>query len=58
MLYSTVSRCHIHREISIPGDDKSIVDSSMYVYASLHKRHNMHSLYKEREAIASGMIIF
>jgi hypothetical protein len=38
------------------GDNKSVVDSSMQVYAKLHKRHNMLSFHRVREAIASGMI--
>jgi hypothetical protein len=40
------------------GDNKSVVDSSMQVYAKLHKRHNMLSFHRVREAIASGMIGF
>jgi hypothetical protein len=38
------------------GDNKSVVDSSMQVYAKLHKRHNMLSFHRVCEAIASGMI--
>jgi hypothetical protein len=38
------------------GDNKSVVDSSMQVYAKLHKRHNMLSFHRVREARASGMI--
>ena len=40
------------------GDNKSVVDSSMQVHAKLHKRHNMLSFHRVREAIASGMIGF
>ena len=42
----------------IIGDNKSVVDSSMAVYAKLHKRHTMLSFHRVREAIASGMIGF
>jgi hypothetical protein len=38
------------------GNNKSVVDSSMQVYVKLHKRHNMLSFHRVREAIASGMI--
>jgi hypothetical protein len=40
------------------GDNKSVVDSSslMQVHAKLHKRHNLLSFHRVREAIASGMI--
>ena len=40
------------------GDNKSVVDSSMQVYAKLHKRHNMLSFHRVREAIASKMLGF
>ena len=40
------------------GDNKSVVDSSMQLYAKLHKRHNMLSFHRVREAVASGMVIF
>jgi hypothetical protein len=40
------------------GDNKSVVDSSMQVYAKLHKFHNMLLLRKVCEAIASVMIGF
>jgi hypothetical protein len=40
------------------GDNKSVVDSSMHVYAKLYKRHNMLSFHKVPEAIASQMIGF
>ena len=40
------------------GDNKSVVDSSIQVHAKLHKRHNMLSFHRVREAIASGMIGF
>jgi hypothetical protein len=40
------------------GENKSVVDRSMQVYAKLHKRHNMLSFHRVREAIASGMIGF
>ena len=40
------------------GDNESVVNSSMQVQAKLHKRHNMLSFHRVREAIASGMISF
>jgi hypothetical protein len=40
------------------GDNKSVVDSSMQLYAKLHKRHTMLSFHRVREAIASGMVGF
>ena len=40
------------------GDNKSVVDSSVTVHAKLHKRHNMLSFHRVREAIASKMIGF
>jgi hypothetical protein len=40
------------------GDNKSVVDSSTQVHAKLHKRHNMLSFHRVREAVASGMIMF
>jgi hypothetical protein len=40
------------------GDNQSVVDSSMQVNAKLHKRHNILSFHRVREAIASGMILF
>jgi hypothetical protein len=40
------------------GDNESVVNSSMQVHAKLHKRHNMLSFHRVREAIASGMIVF
>jgi hypothetical protein len=40
------------------GDNKSVVDSSMQVYAKLHIRHNMLSFHRVHEAIAFGMIGF
>ena len=40
------------------GDNKSVVDSSMQIHAKLHKRHNMLSFHRVREAIASKMIGF
>jgi hypothetical protein len=48
----------IRSRIYMLGDNKSVVDSSMQVYAKLHKRHNTHSFHRVREAIASGMIGF
>jgi hypothetical protein len=35
-----------------------MVDSSMQVYAKLHKCHNMLLFHRVREAIAAGMIGF
>jgi hypothetical protein len=40
------------------GDNKSVIDSSMQVYANLHKRHNMLLFHRVHEAIASGMLGF
>ena len=40
------------------GDNESVVNSSTEVHAKLHKRHNMLSFHRVREAIASGMIGF
>jgi hypothetical protein len=40
------------------GDNKSVVDSSTQIHAKLHKRHNMLSFHRVREAIAAGMINF
>jgi hypothetical protein len=40
------------------GDNKSVVDSSSQVHAKLHKRHNILSFHRVREAIASGYISF
>jgi hypothetical protein len=40
------------------GDNKSVFDSSMQVYAKLQKHHNMLSFHRIREAIASRMIGF
>jgi hypothetical protein len=40
------------------GDNKSVIDSSVHVHAKLHKRHNMLSFHRVREAVASGMIKF
>jgi Reverse transcriptase (RNA-dependent DNA polymerase) len=40
------------------GDNKSVVDSSTQVHAKLHKRHNILSFHRVREAIASGYISY
>jgi hypothetical protein len=40
------------------GDNESVVNSSMQVHAKLHKRHNMLSFHRVREAIASKMVGF
>ena len=40
------------------GDNESVVNSSVQVHAKLHKRHNMLSFHRVREAIASRMIGF
>ena len=40
------------------GDNESVVNSAMQVHAKLHKRHNMLSFHRVREAIASGIISF
>jgi hypothetical protein len=38
------------------GDNQSVVNSSTQVHAKLHKRHNMLSFHRVREAIASKMV--
>jgi Reverse transcriptase (RNA-dependent DNA polymerase) len=40
------------------GDNQSVVNSSMQVFAKLHKRHTMLSFHRVREAIAAGLIDF
>ena len=40
------------------GDNESVVNSSTIPDAQLHKRHNLLSFHRVREAIASGMIWF
>jgi hypothetical protein len=40
------------------GDNKSVVDSSTQVHAKLHKRNNILSFHRVREAIASGYISY
>ena len=40
------------------GENKSVVDSSTIPHSKLHKRHNVLSFHRVREAIASGMIDF
>jgi hypothetical protein len=40
------------------GDNKSVVDSATQIYAKLHKRHNMLSFHRVREAVASGIVTF
>lgn len=40
------------------GDNESVVNSSMYPDAKLHKRHNALSFHRVREAIASGIYAF
>jgi hypothetical protein len=40
------------------GDNKSVVDSSTQIHAKLHKRHNILSFHRVREAIASGYILY
>lgn len=40
------------------GDNESVVNSSMQVHAKLHKRHNMLSFHRVREAIAAKMVVF
>ena len=40
------------------GDNESVVNSSAQVHAKLHKRHNMLSFHRVREAVASRMIGF
>jgi hypothetical protein len=38
------------------GDNESVVNSSMRLDAKLHKRHNMISFHRVREAIAAGFV--
>ena len=40
------------------GDNEAVVNSSIKPFAKLHKRHNLLSFHRVREAIASGMIVF
>ena len=40
------------------GDNESVVNSATQPYAKLHKRHNVLSFHKVREAIASGVFVF
>ena len=40
------------------GDNQSVVNSSMQVHAKLHKRHNILSFHRVREAIAAGIVTF
>jgi hypothetical protein len=40
------------------GDNKSVVDSSMKIYAKIYKHHIMLLFHRVREAIATGMIGF
>jgi hypothetical protein len=40
------------------GDNQSVVTSSTTVNAKLHKRHNMLSFHRVREAIASNMVAY
>jgi hypothetical protein len=40
------------------GDNQSVVNSSTQVHAKLHKRHNMLSFHRVREAIASKVVAY
>lgn len=40
------------------GDNESVVNSSFNPHAKLHKRHNVLSFHRVREAIASGKYVF
>ena len=40
------------------GDNQTVVNSATQPHGKLHKRHNMLSFHRVREAIASGMIHF
>ena len=40
------------------GDNKSVVDSSSTPHATLHKRHQILSFHRVRQAIATGFIKF
>jgi hypothetical protein len=40
------------------GDNKSVVDRSVQLYAKLHKHHTMLSFHHVREAIAAGILGF
>jgi hypothetical protein len=40
------------------GDNQSVVNSSTQVHAKLHKRHNMLSFHRVREAVASNMLTY
>jgi hypothetical protein len=44
-----------HRDVMF-GDNESVVNSSMRLDATLHKRHNALSFHRVREAIAAGYI--
>jgi hypothetical protein len=38
------------------GDNKSVIDSSAFPHAKLHKRHNALSFHRVREAVAAGIV--
>ena len=40
------------------GDNESVVKSSTHLHAKLHKRHNILSFHRVREAIASKFVSF
>ena len=40
------------------GDNESVVNSSIQPHAKLHKRHNILSFHRVREAMASGNYVF
>ena len=40
------------------GDNESVINSSTDIYAKLHKRHNILSFHRVREAIASKYVDF
>ena len=48
----------IRERLYMWGDNESVVNSATLPHARLHKRHNLLSFHRVREAIASGMVIF
>jgi hypothetical protein len=40
------------------GDNESVVNSSTWIDAKLHKRHNALAFHKVREAIAAGFTAY
>ena len=48
----------LREKSDIFGDNESVVNSATQPYAKLHKRHNVLSFHRVREAIASGVFVF